>query len=254
MTEKPKPNPFATPGFIAVMGVIALVAVLGLALALMSVTRSYSVAPFSQTASESPAGVVATTNPASNSLPLAANQASICGLKGEVLSGSITRLPEADWEYQGTTAYPLSAIFGPATTSPEGYRYCFQHSPEGALFAAANAAVQGSEKTIAATWSGYVVAEGPYREELVADMTGGPVSGAAGSRMRIEGYRLLDYDWETARVDLGMLGTSDGKSTYTSVVYDLVWVEGDWKISANKPTPVDIVSVPDLAGYTAWAE
>ncbi|MHA4915531.1 hypothetical protein, partial [Enterococcus faecium] len=89
-------------------------------------------------------------------------------------------------------AYPTSPTYGPGKTAPEGYRYCFQHSPVGALFAAANALAQGSATGNNAAWSQYVLAAGPHRAELLAQGT--TSSGTSGSRTTIQGFRLLSYD------------------------------------------------------------
>lgn len=258
-----QPSPFTRPGFLVAASLVCLLAVLGLVLGLRAATRS-------DTPPTPPAQALPSTSPGTDTAPATETTAkgdgapptaetpdtktssSICGLPGEVLEGKISKAPEANWDYQGTTAYPTSPKYGPAKTDPTGYRYCFQHSPQGALFAAANAAVQGSDPSIAEGWLSYVLADGPYRDQLLAD-TGSGTTGE-GTRLAIVGFRILAYNGETARVDLAISGTSQGQAITLSGVYELVWQDGDWKISTNVAQPLNMAMIPDTAGYISWRE
>lgn len=246
MAEDKEQSPFTRPGFVAATVVIALIVVLGVVVVGISATRDH--------ASPSP-----TTEPTDGAAPTdepspVAGGPSVCGLAGEKLgTARLTTAPAVDeWRYQGTVAYPVSAQFGPGKTDPSGFRYCFQHTPEGALFAAANAVVQGSDPSIAEEWLPYVVAEGPHRDQLLADVGSGTTG--EGTRLAIVGFRVLAYDGETARIDLAVRGTSQGQTITLSGVYELVWQDGDWKISADVAQPLDIGTVPDIAGYIPWGE
>ncbi len=236
-------NPFTRPSFIAAAVVIALVVVLGVALAIINSTRS----------EPDPEPVPNSTTSAPSTTPTvsADGGASICKLGGESDEVPVSA-PKALWEYQGTTAYPTSKTYGPGAENPAGFRFCFQHSPTGALFAAANAVSQGSDTGVSPAWLKYAVAAGPHRDEIVASVATG--SGTEGSRMTIQGFRLLNYDGTTAQVDLALRGSSQGQTIVASVVYSLVWDGGDWKLSAETMRPIDIASLPDLSGYIAWGE
>ena len=240
-------SPFTRPGFVAATVVIALIVVLGLVIVIVNMTRDDpDPAPPTSTSAE-PTTAAPTSEP-----PEAAGGASVCGLPGEVLEGTLTTAPAAEWEYQGTTAYPTSSEFGPGDTSAGGVRFCFERSPEGALFAAANSLVQGSDPSIAEEWLQYIVAEGPFRDQLLADVGSGTTG--EGTRLAIVGFRVLAYDGETARIDLAVRGTSQGQTITLSGVYELVWQEGDWKISADVAQPLNMATIPDTAGYIAWGE
>ncbi len=129
-------SPFTRPGFVAATVVIALIVVLGLVIVIVNMTRDDpDPAPPTSTSAE-PTTAAPTSEP-----PEAAGGASVCGLPGEVLEGTLSAAPAAEWAFQDTTAYPTSPEFGPGETNADGVRYCFQHSPEGAVFAAANAVV-----------------------------------------------------------------------------------------------------------------
>ena len=244
-------SPFSKPGFIVSALVVALVLVLGVGVIIGRRSDDDSGAADATADPTGSAGVSTTTNAGGTSTD---GDASICGLEGEVLEPADLDLAPTvdDWEYQGTTAYPVSAVYGPAATDASGYRYCFQHSPEGALFAAANALTQGSDSTNSSTWIEYFLAEGPYRDELLADE--GESGTTSDMRLKIVGFKILAYDGEVARVDLAFTGLTSGRTTTFSGVYELVWQNEDWKISADVPQPVDVIAIPDTVGYVSWQE
>ncbi len=238
-------NPFTRPGFIAAAVVIALVVVLGIVLVVVNARDDDDPGP----TPSSPVGTSAapTTNPT-----VAAGGESVCGLTGEVLTGTLTTAPDAEWEYQGTIAYPTSTTYGPGDTTPEGVRHCFQHSPEGALFAAANAVVQGSDAGTVGTWLEYFIAEGPHREAVLSAGAGSGTS-RSGVRLAIAGFRVLAYDGETARIDVAVRGGTGGQTVNLSMMYALAWENGDWKLAVSDPSaPIDVASLPDVVGYVSW--
>jgi len=233
-------SPFTRPGFIAAAFVVVLVVVLGIVLVVVNANDDDP----GPTPTSSGTSAAPTTEPTA-----VAGGESVCGLRGEVLNGTVTTAPDAEWEYVGTVAYPTSETYGPAENDPAGFGYCYQRSPEGALFAAAQAVAQGAVPDNRA-WIEYFAAEGPFREQLLAEGTGG--SSSEGTRLRIAGFRVLSYDGETARIDLAGEGsTAEGSITF-SAVYDLVWQGGDWKVSTDTATPFDFASIPNFVGYVAW--
>lgn len=169
-----------------------------------------------------------------------------------MLEGTLSAAPAAEWAFQDTTAYPTSPEFGPGETNADGVRYCFQHSPEGAVFAAANAVVQGSDSELVGAWLDYFVADGPHRDAVLSQGAGTGGSGQ-GVRVEVAGFRLLAYDGQTARVDVAVRGATGGQTVNLSMVYLLVWEGGDWKLSVTDPNaPINVANIPDLAGYISW--
>lgn len=239
-------SPFTRPGFIAATGVIFVIVTLGVVIGILSLTD------------DDPDPVPSAEPSASSAAPTAdpsaaAGGASVCGLTGEVLTGSLTTAPEAQWEFQGTTAYPMSSTYGPNDTDPDGVRFCFQRSPEGALFMAANSLVQATDPAVGQQWAEAVLSDGRYRDTLLAD-AGTTSSDSAGVRLNIAGFRLLAYDGDTARVDIAIRGAAQGETIIASAVYDLVWQSGDWKLNADVEAPFDFAPIPDLSGYIAWSQ
>lgn len=246
MAESEEESPFTRPGFIVsaiVVGVVLVLAAILGTVGVVNATRDEPTAAPTDTTSEAPEE---SEEPAEE--PAAG--ASICGLTGEVLEGTVEEAPAAEWEFQGTIGYPTSSEYGPGKTDENGVRSCFQHSPEGALFMAANAAAQGSDPQTAESWLRYALSEGPGRDALLAE--GGEVTGSDGTRVQITGYRILNYDGMTAEVDLLASATSQGQSVELSSVYYLTWEDGDWKLNSDVGTPLDVGTAVDAAGYTPW--
>ena len=229
------------PGFIAAAGVVAILIVVAIALAMRDAGPGIT-APTPTASSE------ATAAP-SASAP--SGDASVCGLEGFESTGSLTEAPAVEWGFQGTTAYPTSRSAGPGETDAAGIRTCFQHTPNGALLAAANALVQPLDHAVVATWIEGFVAQGEYRDQILAEATT-PTEDSASTRINIAGFRLLAYDATSARVDIAVRASVNGVPVVSSSVYELVWQSGDWKLSAETPTPVSFAAIPDLAGYVPW--
>ncbi|WP_298325101.1 hypothetical protein [Haloactinopolyspora sp.] len=247
MTEdNEEQSPFTRRGFVAATVVVAVIVVLGVVVGINATRDQASPSPTTE-----PTDVAAPTDEPS---PVAGGP-SVCGLDGEELgTARLTSAPAVDeWQYQGTVAYPVSAEFGPGETDPAGFRYCFQHTPEGALFAAAYAVGVGTDQPVVPEWIKYFTAPGPYRDQLIQE----PANNSESSddvRLRIAGFRLLAYDGHTARVDVALVGSVQGQTVNMSAVYPLVWSNGDWKVSTDTPEPGSVASIPDLAGYIAWGE
>lgn len=243
--ENERQSPFARPGFIAAAIVVALIVVCGIILAIVNLSRANPEPAPTSTSEPS-----STTAP---STPAASGDESVCGLGGVELSGTVTAAPKAVWEYEGTTAYPTSPTYGPGETDPAGFRYCFQHSPAGALFAAASALAAPADASTSAAWAEYFYAPGPYRDSLLAEVKGGTNS-TSGTRLTISGFRILAYDGKTAHIDIGGTGSSNGANVTFSAVYSLVWADGDWKLSTDTSEPFNFAGIPNLAGYTTWGQ
>jgi hypothetical protein len=237
-------NPFTRPAFVSAAIVVGLVVVLGAVLGIKALTAGNKDTAAAPTPSASPTATA--TQPSPNT---GATEASVCGLSGAVMAGTLSTAPAAVWAYEGTTAYPTSKAYGPGATDGDGVRYCFQHSPAGAVFAAANAVVQGSDPAVSASWVKYAIGEGPFRTQLLAE------SGTASSsnpRMSIAGFRLLSYNGRAAEVDIAVRSATGSTTVTASGVYMLVWQGGDWKLSADVAKSLDVAPIPDLAGYVFW--
>lgn len=236
-------SPWTRPGFIVAAVVVVIIVVVGIVLGLRGMSGNDDAAP-APTSSGDPAPPSPTAT-----APVSGQDASVCGLDGEKLSGTLPKAPAAEWAYQGVIAYPKSPEFGPGITDASSVRTCFQHSPEGALFAAANAIAQGSDPATAEPWLNAALSDGANRDRFLSEAG---AQGTSGMRLELAGFRLLAYDGDTARVDLGYQVSADGQAGAVSAVTELVWQNGDWKVRADLDAPLDVAPVPDLAGYVSW--
>lgn len=244
--DEAKQNPFTRPGFMVGAVVVAALIVTAIVLTVLNLNREDDAAPPTPDPSSS-----ATSSAAPSLEPSgAAGGASVCGLEGVDLSGNVTTAPAAEWAFVRTVAYPTSTEFGPADTGSEGYPICFQHSPHGALFAAATALAVPADSALVQPWIDYALSEGTYRDALLSEVGGGADS--SGVRLQVVGFRVLSYDGKTARVDLAVRGSSEGTTITASTVYELIWEDGDWKINANVANPFDFATIPDTSGYIPW--
>lgn len=240
-------NPFARPGFVVGAVVVAALIVAGVFLTVLNLNRGNDAAPPAPDPSSSATSSAAPSPTASGG----AGGASVCGLEGQVLSGTLTTAPAATWAYQDVFAYPESPTYGPAATAPQGYRYCFQHSPEGSVFAAGNMLIGlfGSPDSRAALLE-YALTNGSYRDRLLSEVG----SSTSDVRTSIAGFRLLSYDGSSARVDIAFRSTTQGQTVNGSAVFDLVWWQGDWKINADNAEPFRLAQLPDTSGYVNWRQ
>ena len=244
--EDTEQSPWTRPGFVGAAVVVAIVLVLAVVLGIGALGNGSEPEPAPEPTVAEPTPEPTTPEPT----PFAGE--SVCGLEGVELDGTVTTAVPATWEFQGTTAYPSSDEFGPAAQDVAGVRYCFQHSPQGALVAAANALVQAADPTVSSAWAEQFLSSGPHRDTLLAEAQATSTASGANVRLNIAGFRVLEYTGEAATVDIAVEGSADGTPVVGSFIYDLVWEAGDWKLDASSAAPFNFAAIPDLTGYIAW--
>lgn len=182
------------------------------------------------------------------------NSDSVCGLNSSDQSIPTTAAPETTWELVGTIAAPTSSDAGPGLDD-EGFHSCFAQTPTGALFAAANIMVQGSDADLAERNVIENVAPGAGQEKALQATREALSEGSLGSvdeRVQIAGFQVLEYTESAATIDLAVRSSN---GVVASVVSQLVWLEGDWKIvlQENGQPAVPIRGLDSLAGYLLWS-
>ncbi|GAB3920279.1 hypothetical protein GCM10011575_44200 [Microlunatus endophyticus] len=259
-------NRWTHPGFLLSAGVIAVVVALAIYLAVANVRGDHPAPAQDPAAVVSPAlGTTATptSSPASSPTTAATTGArartSICGLAAPT-GGAADDLTKIDtqgvtWRYQNSTAYPVSSTYGPARKDRTGYPYCYQDSPGGALFTAAGfVAVSESGDAELKAWATYILAKGPYRSQILAQVVApddDPNDETSG-RTEIVGYRIRSYTADEAWVDIAARVTLPDQTALGSMILHLIWQDGDWRVSADEPDPMNASRIGDLTGYTAW--
>lgn len=237
------PGPFRQRGFIAAAAVLALLVLVGVVITVLTVLDDDSPAarePVSPSSSAEPTET--STDP----------DASRCGLSGLEKSGTLTEPPaDVTWELVGTIALPSTVGSGPGEASKSGVRYCYAHTPTGALLMAANIFAwnkAADPESVLAT----SIASGPGHDAaraLLREQSSGNAEDT--SRFQISGFRLLSYTGAAAVVDLVLQG-SDGQ--LVSMPIELAWEGGDWRLRLTASgTLFNGQSLPDLTGYFPWS-
>lgn len=229
-------NLFTSRGFIAaaiVVGVIVLAAVIALVTTL--------------TSPHDP-GAQPTSTP-SSSVASGADK-SVCGLSGFETQSSLTDAPKTKWELVGTVAAPTDPKgAGPGKVENDGFRTCYAHTAEGALFAAVGYIAVGSDaRNVPQLYE--LLADGPVRAQLQATPAPGDPSS---DRLQVAGFKINSYSADEATVDVAWQITSSG-SELVSFPTVLRWEHGDWKVVIDKNGPPFAPSpLTSLGGYTPWA-
>lgn len=242
--ETTQQSPFRRPGWIAaavVVGLLATAAVVVWIVSSLSPSNDPEPAPAPSTSS--------TSAPAPSEG--AEGGSSVCGLDLVEMSGTLDTAPATTWDYAGTTPFPVSEKFGPADTTDSGIKMCFARTPEGAALAASAGVAYLLNADTVQPWREYALAAGPIRDQLLS--TPSTSEGSPEIRNEVTAFRLLSYDGDSARVDVGVTVTGNGKTGYLSAVIPLVWEDGDWKVNySESDLTARPAQLPNLAGYIYW--
>lgn len=134
---------------------------------------------------------------------------------------------------------PVSKTAGPIADSP--IRSCFEHSAEGALYAAAWAAIEINEAPEA--YMPTVI--GPGAENIRENRLGDKKTRTV---VRLVGYRYVSYTPERATVRL-LFQIPSG--TYRSLDFVMEWHDGDWRYWAPTSIP-GFTNVDDTSQFITW--
>lgn len=241
MSDAEPRNPFTRRGFILGAVLVGGLAAASIALA-VTAPHDSNPAPASSSGAASTPMATATIDPAASS---------VCGLPGYDTTNTLTTAPPTKWSIVGTVAAPESDSAGPGITGKDGFRSCYAHTVQGALFSAANFVAMSSDSRITGRLT-EMVAPGPGRD--VAIKAANPDAGQSSVRYQVAGFTVTAYTADTATIDLAVQVTTSG-GQLVSFPTALAWVDGDWKIVlADNGQPVFAASpLQSLGGYTAWS-
>lgn len=239
--ETAERNPFTRPG--SILAAVLVLALVAAVIVIFLVPKGASPADAAPTSATSPA-VTSTTAKASGS------DQSVCGLPSST-DTALGTAPKSPWGLIGTMAVPTDpATVGPGTTSGNGLKSCFAHSPTGALYAAANiwaTSFYGNPKLVYQD----LTADSPTRDlALKAIKNGQQVGGGTGPKIQIQGFIVRTYSPKAAVVDLAVK-TDTG--AIGSLATSLVWENGDWKLDLPAAGGTPFRQLSDLSGYISWA-
>ena len=177
---------------------------------------------------------------------------SVCDLGGVAHSGSIGDTPDANWiEFRGAWL-PTSERYGPGELEPAGKFSCFEHSPRGMLFAVS---AYTGQLTNPDYWEAELdIFAGEHAEEHQAAAKELFATVFSDADSALGGFRLVHYDGETAQIDMAVTSFDGTETSRTSVLLDMVWVDGDWYIDASgDELAVTLEPLTDLIGYQNWS-
>ncbi len=134
------------------------------------------------------------------------------------------------WVQVGTVAAPTSATAGPlVTTSP---RQCFERSPEGALYSAANLTAEQIASTSGIERGRLLEArlahQGNYdlQHQRAIEAPSNPAPEVA---YQFAGYRLIDYSSKQVELEVVVRTlNSTGTGALIALNYVMVWDRNDW--------------------------
>lgn len=187
---------------------------------------------------------------ASEGSPSDPTDESVCGLGGYETTSSLDEAPADEWALVGTVAAPDDRDgAGPGRVDGDGFRSCYAHTAEGALYAAVNYMAMTTDSTLTARLID-AIAPGPGRDVLEAK--GPTADGTPGARLQVVGYAIPAYTGSTATVDV-VYNLSTGQ--LVSAPLKLEWSEGDWKLvlTDDGELPLAVAELSNLGGYTPWS-
>ncbi|MFI5691392.1 hypothetical protein ACIA58_06095 [Kribbella sp. NPDC051586] len=159
------------------------------------------------------------------------------------------------WQFEAEMLIPLQAAGGPATTSPDGVRSCFAHSPTGAVLAAMVllGQIQNPAVGIAALRSRVIAGPGKTAALAAAKDDRATPPTMAGE-LQFSGFKVLDYT--TTRTIIQVVANLENKA-YGAMPVTMQWSHGDWYAvlqddgTFNGSVEPDILS--SLSGYVRFS-
>ena len=155
------------------------------------------------------------------------------------------------WSLTGGFAVPSSVADGPTLHGPGGVRYCYSHTPLGAVLAASNLGQgTGSPQEIQDASLKLSVVPNQYSAQVAS--TPAPPRDNRGSG-QFAGFRIISYSPDQASIALAasIPGQTD---SYPLLTVAMQWYQGDWR-AVPQPGPTVVVtgsSATSLAGFVPW--
>ncbi|HZX08978.1 hypothetical protein [Kribbella sp.] len=161
------------------------------------------------------------------------------------------------WQYEAQMLVPLQAANGPATTSPDGVRSCFSHSPTGAVLAAMVllGQVQNSAVSVAALKDRVLPGPGKTLAMAAAEKEARTPPTDPGS-VQFAGFKVLYYP-QNATQAIVQIACDLNRKAYGAIQVTMQWYRSDWYAvlqddgTFNGTVEPDILS--SLDGYVRFS-
>lgn len=173
---------------------------------------------------------------------------------------SIDSAPKADWKPSSLDVkVPSSDEYGPEKTSDDKVPSCFEHSPEGGLFATTQYVVPlmtlDSQRGPAIMRSQAI--DNDQREKEVQsfeDQAKGndDQKEEAKGKIQVAGYKLDSYTKDKATYEVLLKATADG--SLGAVTFTVEWDNSDWRFNASEDddSKINFKDVQSMDGFTKW--
>jgi hypothetical protein len=164
--------------------------------------------------------------------------------------------PAVTWQFDGEMLIPLQVAGGPAATKPNGVKYCFAHSPTGAVLAAMVLLGQVRNRSIAISVLNERVVAGVGRTRAIATAKADMATPEDGGGVQFAGFKVIDYAPDGSRAII-QIAAQLGDQGVGALLVTMQWSHGDWRAvlqadgSFNGSVEPDILS--SLSGYVRFS-
>ncbi|MCU1530418.1 MAG: hypothetical protein JWP75_4181 [Frondihabitans sp.] len=241
MSTNESRGPLSKRGFIAAAAIVGIIVLAAIVVMVTSIARG----------SDSSAAPPTSTPSARSTTSTPDGEASVCGLPGFEATSSLTSAPTNEWQLVGTVAAPNDPKGAGPGVVKDGFRSCYAHTAEGALFASVTYIALASDSRNISMLPN-LLAPGKGKDSAIAAATGSP--SPTSTRLQVAGFKVNSYSQHEAVIDVAWTVTSsDGALVSLPTVLD--WVDGDWKIvlASDGQPPFASSSLQDLGGYIPWS-
>ncbi|WP_129360382.1 MULTISPECIES: hypothetical protein [Micrococcaceae] len=170
---------------------------------------------------------------------------------------SLDSAPKTDWKNSlNGLKVPSSKEFGPEKVGDDKVPSCFQHSPEGALFAATNYSlpVIAQDYGVMSKIIREQALDNDARNQVAKKFEDQNSSASASSEagdFQVAGFRIENYAEDKATVKI--LVSIYGGAGYGELTFTVQWDNDDWRFDADADTEdISFRQVQGPDGYTEW--
>ena len=191
--------------------------------------------------------------PTATATPPALNNGGGC--KSKTPDQSIPRVAPSSvsWQFETDMLIPLQEQGGPASTFASGVRYCFAHSPTGAVLAAMVTLGQIRNPRLTEAVLRTRIAPGAGLTRALREVRSTPTPRGENDSSQFTGFKVIDYAPTKAIVSIAV--QIDPQSV-AALPMTLLWLKGDWKVvlqpdgSFNGDVAPDVLQ--SLQGYVRF--
>lgn len=160
------------------------------------------------------------------------------------------------WQFDGAMLIPLQVAGGPASTRSNGVKYCFAHSPTGAVLAAMVLLGQVQNRSIALDVLKERVVPGVGQVKAIAQAKADMQTPLDTTAVQFVGFKVVAYPKDGSQAII-QIASQLGDQGVGALLVTMEWSKGDWRAvlqddgSFNGTVEPDILS--SLNGYVRFS-